>query len=202
MAALERFRINAKTKVRELSKGQSKQVSLALALASEPELLILDDPTLGLDPRQGTDPSKSTPPPAAAPMVQLVDAATGAMRLGAAPSVPGATLPSAWLLEDGRLAVVEQRSGHLFLRVVGTDGHSSELALGNGEAARIEMEVANGLLVVGVAARLEHLGRGFVTPWRTISVNTHTLAILHSADRLRPISVAWMAIGAGMGFGK
>lgn len=49
-ASLERFRIVTSTKVRDLSKGQSKQVSLALALASEPELLILDDPTLGLDP--------------------------------------------------------------------------------------------------------------------------------------------------------
>ena len=49
-AALERFRIVTSTKVRDLSKGQSKQVSLALALASGPELLILDDPTLGLDP--------------------------------------------------------------------------------------------------------------------------------------------------------
>jgi ABC-2 type transport system ATP-binding protein len=33
-----------------LSKGERAQVSLALALAARPELLILDDPTLGLDP--------------------------------------------------------------------------------------------------------------------------------------------------------
>src|SRR4029079_9679264 len=32
-----------------LSNGQRAQVSLALALAPDPELLILDDPTLGLD---------------------------------------------------------------------------------------------------------------------------------------------------------
>src|SRR5262249_3547691 len=31
------------------SKGQRAQVSLALAIAPDPELLILDDPTLGLD---------------------------------------------------------------------------------------------------------------------------------------------------------
>jgi len=33
----------------ELSKGQKKLVSLALALGHEPQLLLLDDPTLGLD---------------------------------------------------------------------------------------------------------------------------------------------------------
>ena len=33
----------------ELSKGQKKQVTLALALATTPEVVILDDPTLGLD---------------------------------------------------------------------------------------------------------------------------------------------------------
>src|SRR5256886_12670025 len=32
-----------------LSKGQKKQVSLALAMAMSPDLLVLDDPTLGLD---------------------------------------------------------------------------------------------------------------------------------------------------------
>ena len=33
----------------ELSKGQKGQLGLALALAPRPELLVLDDPTLGLD---------------------------------------------------------------------------------------------------------------------------------------------------------
>ena len=44
-----RFGIAPAARFGELSKGQKKQVSLALALATSPELLILDDPTLGLD---------------------------------------------------------------------------------------------------------------------------------------------------------
>ncbi len=46
---LKRFGIDAQALFGDLSKGQKKQVGLALALASSPELLILDDPTLGLD---------------------------------------------------------------------------------------------------------------------------------------------------------
>ncbi len=46
---LERFGVSATTPFGKLSKGQKGQVSLALALASSPRLLVLDDPTLGLD---------------------------------------------------------------------------------------------------------------------------------------------------------
>jgi ABC-2 type transport system ATP-binding protein len=46
---LRRFGIAPGARFGELSKGQKKQVALALALASQPELLVLDDPTLGLD---------------------------------------------------------------------------------------------------------------------------------------------------------
>ena len=46
---IRRFSIDRRAKFGELSKGQKKQVSLALALATSPELLVLDDPTLGLD---------------------------------------------------------------------------------------------------------------------------------------------------------
>ncbi len=46
---LQRFRIAPNARFGNLSKGQKKQVMLALALASSPELLVLDDPTLGLD---------------------------------------------------------------------------------------------------------------------------------------------------------
>jgi ABC-2 type transport system ATP-binding protein len=46
---LDHFGLSPKAKIGRLSKGQRAQVSLALAIAPDPELLILDDPTLGLD---------------------------------------------------------------------------------------------------------------------------------------------------------
>jgi ABC-2 type transport system ATP-binding protein len=46
---LTRFGVGEAARFGELSKGQKKQVALALALATSPELLVLDDPTLGLD---------------------------------------------------------------------------------------------------------------------------------------------------------
>ena len=46
---LDHFELPRKKKLRRLSNGQRAQISLALAVAPEPELLILDDPTLGLD---------------------------------------------------------------------------------------------------------------------------------------------------------
>lgn len=46
---LDHFELSPKRKIRRLSRGQQAQVALALAVASDPELLILDDPTLGLD---------------------------------------------------------------------------------------------------------------------------------------------------------
>jgi len=48
-ARLKRFGVSATTPFGRLSKGQKGQVSLALALAASPRLLVLDDPTLGLD---------------------------------------------------------------------------------------------------------------------------------------------------------
>ncbi len=46
---IRRFGIDARSRFGKLSKGQKKQVSLALALATGPELVVLDDPTMGLD---------------------------------------------------------------------------------------------------------------------------------------------------------
>jgi ABC-2 type transport system ATP-binding protein len=50
LARLERFGVPADIPFGKLSRGQRSQVALGLALAPEPRLLILDDPTLGLDP--------------------------------------------------------------------------------------------------------------------------------------------------------
>ncbi|MCK5378873.1 MAG: ABC transporter ATP-binding protein [Acidobacteria bacterium] len=50
MERLDRFGVDPQRRNSRLSKGQRKQVGLALALSSAPDLVILDDPTLGLDP--------------------------------------------------------------------------------------------------------------------------------------------------------
>lgn len=48
-AKLERLGVKRSHRFGELSKGQRRQILLALALAGAPEILVLDDPTLGLD---------------------------------------------------------------------------------------------------------------------------------------------------------
>lgn len=50
MDRLDRFGVDPQRQFSRLSKGQRKQVGLALALSSCPDFVILDDPTLGLDP--------------------------------------------------------------------------------------------------------------------------------------------------------
>jgi len=47
---LERFGIDRRSRFGQLSRGQRALVMLALALGHGPALLVLDDPTLGLDP--------------------------------------------------------------------------------------------------------------------------------------------------------
>ena len=47
---VKQFELPATTKIKHLSKGQNVRLGLLLALAHRPELVILDDPTLGLDP--------------------------------------------------------------------------------------------------------------------------------------------------------
>jgi ABC-2 type transport system ATP-binding protein len=46
---LDHFELPQRKKLRHLSRGQRAQVALALAVAPDPDLLILDDPTIGLD---------------------------------------------------------------------------------------------------------------------------------------------------------
>ncbi|MBI2298849.1 MAG: ABC transporter ATP-binding protein, partial [Armatimonadetes bacterium] len=46
---LDHFGLSRRAKLSRLSNGERAQVSLTLAVAPDPELLILDDPTLGLD---------------------------------------------------------------------------------------------------------------------------------------------------------
>ncbi len=49
-AVITHFRLEPKMKAGNLSRGQRAGLCLALTLAPEPELLVLDDPALGLDP--------------------------------------------------------------------------------------------------------------------------------------------------------
>lgn len=46
---LETFRLPMDRKIKQMSSGMRAQLNLSLAMAIDPELLILDDPTLGLD---------------------------------------------------------------------------------------------------------------------------------------------------------
>jgi ABC-2 type transport system ATP-binding protein len=47
---LDRFEVPWHGRIRQLSKGQTVKLGLAVALAHRPELAILDDPAIGLDP--------------------------------------------------------------------------------------------------------------------------------------------------------
>jgi len=47
---IDHFGLKSKAKAKHLSRGERAGLCLALTLAPEPELLILDDPALGLDP--------------------------------------------------------------------------------------------------------------------------------------------------------
>ena len=47
---MQRFSLLPKQKIKELSRGMSMKLSLVLAFAHRPKLLILDEPTSGLDP--------------------------------------------------------------------------------------------------------------------------------------------------------
>lgn len=50
LSYVREFELPLATKIKHLSKGQNVRLGLILALAHRPELVILDDPVLGLDP--------------------------------------------------------------------------------------------------------------------------------------------------------
>jgi ABC-2 type transport system ATP-binding protein len=47
---IERFKLDPSTKGRTYSKGNRQKVAIVAALASDAELMVLDEPTAGLDP--------------------------------------------------------------------------------------------------------------------------------------------------------
>jgi ABC-2 type transport system ATP-binding protein len=49
------FELPGRTRIGQLSKGQNVRLGLILALAHRPELVILDDPSMGLDPLMRRD---------------------------------------------------------------------------------------------------------------------------------------------------
>ena len=49
-AVVDHFGLSGSARAKDLSRGQRAGLSLALALAGRPELLVMDDPALGLDP--------------------------------------------------------------------------------------------------------------------------------------------------------
>ena len=58
----ERFKLDTKKKVEELSLGNRKKVSIVCAFMHQPDLYILDEPTSGLDPLMQSSITAKMPP--------------------------------------------------------------------------------------------------------------------------------------------
>lgn len=81
--------------VAELSGGQQQRVLIARALASQPELLILDEPTAGLDQHSQTQ--------LAATLHRLIDDATSVVLVLHEPGALAPLIDRAVVLRDGRV---------------------------------------------------------------------------------------------------
>lgn len=133
---VERFEIEPGRTLRKLSKGQRQSVALALAFAQRPELMILDEPSTGLDPvmqRRLLDTIVS----AAADGVTVIFSSHQIGHVEQAAERIG-------ILDRGRLAleadVDELRASRFLVEAIFDDGRL-EQRYANGDAAVIEAQL-------------------------------------------------------------
>lgn len=156
---LDRFGLSTGSKIKQLSKGEARQVALLCAVCHRPELLILDEPAGGLDPaarrefletsiqllnREGTailfSSHHMTDVERIGGRMVLLD--KGKVRLdrdldGLREEVSMAMVPRAWVPD---VAVIEELQGCLGVRLVLDEWHA--VFNGNPEAVHRELQAA------------------------------------------------------------
>lgn len=154
---MERFEVEPKRVIRDLSKGLRQAVALALAFAQRPELMILDEPASGLDPviqRRLLDTIVS----AAADGVTIVFSSHQIGHVEQAAERIG-------IIDRGRLVlesdVDELRAKRFLVEAVFSDGRM-EARHANGDVAQIEEEL-RALSPVMVNRRAMNLEQIFFT---------------------------------------